>query len=66
MESVALLKCTDYDVEMIEKTLRKGFELLGGDSFLRKLIPKNSKVLLKPNFLSIEAKGSPEIGRAHV
>ncbi|MFT5873612.1 MAG: hypothetical protein ACI8WT_002559 [Clostridium sp.] len=61
MESVALLKCTEYDVELIEKTLREGFELLGGDSFLRKLIPKNSKVLLKPNFLSLEQKGSPVI-----
>jgi len=61
MESVAILKCTDYDVEVIEKALRDGFELLGGDSFLRKLIPENSKVLLKPNFLSIEAKGSPVI-----
>lgn len=57
MENVALLKCTSYDVDLIEKTLREGFELLGGDSFLRSLIPKNSKVLLKPNFLSIEQKG---------
>jgi len=61
MERVALLKCTDYDVELIEKTLREGFELLGGDSFLRKLIPKNSRVLLKPNFLSVEQKGSPVV-----
>ncbi|MGH4050252.1 MAG: DUF362 domain-containing protein [Clostridium sp.] len=61
MESVTLLKCTDYDVDLIEKTLREGFELLGGDSFLKKLIPKNSKVLLKPNFLSIEQKGSPVV-----
>ncbi|MBU3113343.1 DUF362 domain-containing protein [Clostridium lacusfryxellense] len=61
MEQVALLKCTDYDVDLIEKTLREGFELLGGKTFLRKLIPKNSKVLLKPNFLSVEQKGSPVV-----
>jgi len=61
VEKVALLKCTDYDVDLIEKTLREGFELLGGDAFLRKLIPENSKVLLKPNFLSVEEKGSPVI-----
>ncbi|MFL0248049.1 DUF362 domain-containing protein [Candidatus Clostridium stratigraminis] len=61
MEKVALLKCTDYDVDKIEKKLREGFELLGGNSFLRKLIPENSKVLLKPNFLSVIEKGSPVI-----
>lgn len=58
MEEVALLKCNKYDVNLIEKALRSGFELLGGEQFLRKLIPKNSKVLLKPNMLSIESKGS--------
>lgn len=46
MEKVALLKCTDYDVDKIEEKLREGFELLGGNSFLRKLIPENSKILL--------------------
>lgn len=61
MEKVALLKCTDYDVDNIERKLREGFELLGGDSFLKTLIPKNSKVLLKPNFLSVIEKGSPVI-----
>lgn len=61
MEKVALLKCTDYDVNNIEKKLREGFELLGGTSFLRTLIPENSTVLLKPNFLSIVEKGSPVI-----
>jgi len=61
MEKVALLKCTDYDVDNIEKKLREGFELLGGASFLRTLIPENSNVLLKPNFLSVIEKGSPVI-----
>lgn len=61
MEKIALLKCTNYDVDNIEKKLREGFELLGGTSFLRTLIPENSKVLLKPNFLSVVEKGSPVI-----
>ena len=61
MEKVALLKCTEYDLGLVEKKLREGFELLGGDSFLRKLIPYNSKVLLKPNMLSIEKAGSPVV-----
>ena len=34
---------------------------MGGISYLRELIPENSKVLLKPNFLSIIEKGSPVI-----
>jgi uncharacterized protein (DUF362 family) len=61
MEKVALLKCTDYDVDNIEKSLREGFDLLGGTSFLSVLIPENSKVLLKPSFLSVIEKGSPVI-----
>lgn len=61
MEKVALLKCMDYDVDNIERKLREGFELLGGNSFLRSLIPENSRVLLKPNFLSVVEKGSPVI-----
>lgn len=61
MDKVALLKCTEYDVDMIEKKIREGFELLGGDAYLRKLIPQGSKVLLKPNLLSIENAGSPVV-----
>ena len=61
MENVALLKCIEYDVDLVEKKLREGFELLGGDGFLKKLIPKNSKVLLKPNMLSVESKESPVV-----
>lgn len=61
MEKVALLKCTEYNVDTIEKKLREGFELLGGTAYLRDLIPENSKVLLKPNFLSVVEKGSPVI-----
>ena len=58
MDKVALVKCDSYDVDLLEKKLREGFELLGGDNFLKKLIPYNSKVLLKPNMLSVEKPGS--------
>ncbi len=61
MEKVALLKCTGYEVDQIERKLREGFKLLGGQAFLRELIPPDSKVLLKPNFLSVVEKGSPII-----
>lgn len=61
MEKVALLKCSEYDVDALEKKIREGFELLGGDSFLKSLVPYNSKVLLKPNMLNIESPGSPVI-----
>lgn len=60
-EKVALLKCESYHVDLVEKTLREGFELLGGDAYLRKLIPRGSKVLLKPNMLSVEKPESPVI-----
>ena len=61
MEKVALLKCNEYNVELIEKKLREGFELLGGDRYIRSIIPANSKVLLKPNMVTIEAKASPAV-----
>jgi uncharacterized protein (DUF362 family)/NAD-dependent dihydropyrimidine dehydrogenase PreA subunit len=61
MEKVALLKCTGYEVENLETKLREGFGLLGGEDFLRRLIPQGSRVLLKPNFLSTVEKGSPVI-----
>lgn len=61
MEKVALLKCSEYDVDALEKKIREGFELLGGDSFMKSLVPYNSKVLLKPNMLNIESPGSPVI-----
>lgn len=61
MEEVTLLKCTEYDVDIVEKKLREGFELLGGESYLRRLIPEKSSVLLKPNMLSVEKSGSPVV-----
>lgn len=61
MEKAVLLKCTEYDVNILEKKLREGFELLGGEAYLKKLIPQGSRVLLKPNFLSVEQPGSPVV-----
>ena len=58
MEPIALLRCSEYDVDRIEQTLRQGFELLGGEAYLRKLIPPGSTLLLKPNLLSSEPPGS--------
>jgi len=61
MDKVVLLKCDKYDVGIIENKLWEGFNLLGGDEYLKKLIPPNSKVLLKPNMLSIEEEESPVV-----
>ena len=61
MEKVSLLKCTEYDVDLIEKRLREGFEFLGGKAYIRRLIPEGSKVLLKPNMLSVEERRSPVV-----
>lgn len=61
MEKVALIKCDSYNVDAVEEKLREGFELLGGDSFLRKLVPSGSKVMLKPNLLASSPKGSPVV-----
>ncbi|MBF7096021.1 DUF362 domain-containing protein [Alkalibacter mobilis] len=60
-DRVALLKCEEYDPIAIEKKIREGFELLGGESYIRRLISPDSKVLLKPNLLSVEDKYSPVV-----
>ena len=61
MEKAALLRCEEYNVDVIEKKLREGFELLGGEDFLRRLIPEGSRVFLKPNMLSVEEPESPVV-----
>lgn len=58
MEQVALLRCKEYDTDRIEEALRRGFDFLGGETFLRRLIPPGTRVLLKPNLLSQEPPGS--------
>lgn len=57
-EKVVLKRCTNYDVSSIEKSIREGIELLGGDSYFRNIVKENSRVLLKPNLLAVEKKGS--------
>lgn len=60
-EKVVLLKNERYDADRIEASIREGFELLGGESYVRRLIPGGSLVLLKPNLLSVEDVDSPVV-----
>jgi uncharacterized protein (DUF362 family)/Pyruvate/2-oxoacid:ferredoxin oxidoreductase delta subunit len=57
-EKIALLRCEAYELNQVEKTLREGFNHLGGEAFLRKLVPPQSHLLLKPNLLVAENAGS--------
>ena len=45
---VVLLPCREYDEEKIYRLLKQGLDFLGG---VETLIPKEAKVLLKPNLL---------------
>ena len=45
---VVLLPCREYDEEKIYMLLKQGLDFLGG---LETLIPKDAKILLKPNLL---------------
>ena len=45
---VVLLPCKEYDEEKIYTLLKQGLDFLGG---LENLIPKDAKILLKPNLL---------------
>ena len=45
---VVLLPCGEYDEEKIYRLLKQGLDLLGG---VEALIPKEAKILLKPNLL---------------
>lgn len=45
---VVLLPCREYDEEKIHMLLKQGLDFLGG---LETLIPKDAKILLKPNLL---------------
>jgi uncharacterized protein (DUF362 family)/Pyruvate/2-oxoacid:ferredoxin oxidoreductase delta subunit len=46
---VALLHCDRYEVDTLQRTLLRGFDLLGG---LPRFIKKGERVLLKPNILA--------------
>jgi len=61
MSKVFLSKCANYDLKQIEDTIRKGFLALGGDEYIRTIIKKNSKVLLKPNMIIGDKRASPAI-----
>ena len=45
---VVLLSCREYDEERIHMLLKQGLDFLGG---VETLIPKDAKILLKPNLL---------------
>lgn len=51
---VALVVCSDYEEDHVNKAIQKGIDLLGG---LELFFSKEEKILLKPNLL---AKASPE------
>jgi uncharacterized protein (DUF362 family)/Pyruvate/2-oxoacid:ferredoxin oxidoreductase delta subunit len=46
---VVLLRCKNYDPELIDEKIKKGIDLLGG---LHKFFQKGEKILLKPNLLA--------------
>lgn len=48
MSKVVVLRCEEYDLEKIYPKIKWGIEQLGG---IENIIPKNSKVLLKPNLV---------------
>lgn len=48
MADVVVLHVNEYDLSIVQRKLTYGLELLGG---IESLIPKNKKVLLKPNLL---------------
>ena len=48
LTKVSLVKCTDYSKENIRNAINKTFSFFGG---IENVIKKESKVLLKPNFL---------------
>lgn len=47
--TVALINCTEYDPERVERALRRALDLLGGIS---RFVKPGDKVLLKPNLLA--------------
>lgn len=49
MSKVAIIKCKNYDPEMLLEALNRGFSLIGG---LHSLVKEGSSVLIKPNLLS--------------
>ena len=51
MSKVVIIKCDNYDLDMVKSAINRGIDLLGGiDLFVH----NNDKVLLKPNLLAAE------------
>jgi len=53
---VAIIKCRDYDPELVLKSIRKAIDLIGG---IQKFVKRGENILLKPNCL---APDPPETG----
>jgi len=49
MNEIIIKRCSSYNLDELKKTIKAGFDLLGG---IDKFIKQNEKVLLKPNYLS--------------
>jgi len=49
MPKVAVIKCEEYDIDMVYSAIKNGIILLGG---IEKFVKKNEKILLKPNLIS--------------
>lgn len=58
---VSVVKCLDYLPSNLEKSIKQSLELISDNS---SLIPKNSKILLKPNLLS-STKGPDKLANTH-
>ena len=48
MSKVAILKCNEYNLDLVYKKIKEGIDLLGG---IESIIPKDKKILLKPNLV---------------
>lgn len=46
---VAIIKCSSYDLETVKDAISRGIQLIGS---LESIIPKDHRVLLKPNLLN--------------
>ena len=51
---VAVIRCENYDQELVYQAIKEGVDLLGG---LEAMVPKTDKVLFKPNLLN---KAAPD------
>ena len=52
MSRVALVRCTQYDLEKVRAAVRRSVDLLGG---MQHYVPRGARVLIKPNLLQASA-----------